>query len=282
MHELIFFSMLLLVFIRLLGIIVSVNFYYESKTNTYIYLTIGWCFWVIAGIVTLLSAIVINQTQEKLFLLMNYIFGPLAIFFITSGLCSYYINISSNKIRVFSVVLIILPLTIYLSLGIILVAFYARIFQFLGIIFMILIPILKYNTFKKKIGKSIRWYYLMCFSIALYIPIAVFSMITSISSGLFQSENITIIVGAYLSIIIMTILLIAFIIHLEYTISNKQQYQLKDKYSHELGNIMQVIYSASDIVKRITKLENDEEEKLNLIERKCKEASKLINEIRNI
>ena len=107
-------------------------------------------------------------------------------------------------------------------------------------------------------------------------------MITSLFSGSFQSEDITIIVGAYSSIIIMTILFIAFIIHLEYTISNKQQNQLKDKYSHNLGNIMQVIYSSADLFKRIVKLENSDQDKLDLIEMKCKEASKLINEIRNL
>jgi len=282
MHELIFFSMFLLILIRLLGVIVSVNFYYESKSNTYIYFAIGWCLWIIAGIVALLSAITNNQTQEKFFLLINYLLGPIAIFFIGSGLSSCYIKISSNKIKAASVVLITFPLIINFSLGIVPVALYARIFQFFGIILMFLLPILKYNTFKKKIGKSIRWYYLTCFSIFVYIPLAILSMITSIYSGSFQSQDITIIVGAYSSIIIMTILLIAFIIHLEYTISNEQQNQLKDKYSHNLGNIMQVIYSSADLFKRIVKVENIDKDKLDLIERKCKEASKLINEIRNL
>lgn len=282
MHELIFFSMFLLILIRLLGVIVSVNSYYESKSNTYIYFAIGWCLWIIAGIVALLSAITNNQTQENFFLLINYLLGPIAIFFIGSGLTSYYIKISSNKIKLASVVLITFPLIISFSLGIVPVALYARIFQFFGIILIFLLPFLKYNTFKKRIGKSIRWYYMTCFSILFYIPLAILSMITSMYSGSFQSQDITIIVGAYSSIIIMTILLIAFIIHLEYTISNEQQNQLKDKYSHNLGNIMQVIYSSVDLFKRIVKLENIDKGKLDLIERKCKEASKLINEIRNL
>ncbi|MFX0142391.1 MAG: hypothetical protein ACFFDN_52610 [Candidatus Hodarchaeota archaeon] len=280
MHELIFFSMFLLVLIRIIGVIVSVNFYYESKSNTYIYHTIAWCFWVIAGIAALISAITINQTQEDFFLLVNYILGPIAIFFVGSGLSSYYIEISSNKIKIISVILITLPLIFNFSLGIVPVALYARIFQFFGIIVMFLLPFLKYKTFKKRIGKSIRWYYLTCSSILLYIPLAILSMISSIGS--FQSQDIAIISGAYSSIIIMTILLIAFIIHLEYTTSNKQQYQLKDKYSHDLGNILQVIYSSADLFKRIVKVENIDKDKLDLIERKCKEASKLINEIRNI
>jgi len=282
MHELIFFSMFLLVLIRLVGVIVSVNFYYESKSNTYIYLTIGWSLWIIAGIIALLSAITVDQTLENFVLLMNYLTGPIAIFFIGSGLSSYYIKISSYKIKLFSVVLIIFPFVINFSLGIVLVALYARIFQFFGITIVFLLPFLKYTTFKERIGKSIKWYYLTCFSILLYIPLAIINMLTPIYSGSFQSENIIIIVGAYSSIIIMTILLIAFIIHLEYTITSEQGNQLKDKYSHNLGNILQVIYSSADLFKRIVKIDDNDKVKLELIEKKCNEAAKLIDEIRNL
>ena len=45
---------------------------------------------------------------------------------------------------------------------------------------------------------------------------------------------------------------------------------------------MQVIYSSADLFKRVVKIENKEKENLDLIERKCKEASKLIKEIRNL
>jgi len=282
MHELISFSMFLLVLIRSLGLIVSMNFYYESKSRTYIYFSIGWILWILAGIIALLSAITTINMVENVFLLMNYLLGPMSIFFLVSGLSSYYIDISHNKIKLISVVLLIFPLIIYFSVGITLVALYTRIFQFLGIILIFVLPFFKYNIFKKKIGKSIRWYYLICFSIVIYIPIAIFSMKNSLFTGLFQSQDITIIVSAYSSIFIMTILIIVFIIHLEYTITSEQENQLKDKYSHKLGNIMQVIYSSADLFKRISKSENIEKDKLDLIERKCKEASKIINEIRDL
>jgi hypothetical protein len=73
--------MFLLILIRLIGVIVSVNFYYESKSNAYIYFAFGWYLWILAGIVALLSAVINIQTQEDFFLLLNYILGPIAIFF---------------------------------------------------------------------------------------------------------------------------------------------------------------------------------------------------------
>jgi hypothetical protein len=272
--------MFLLVLIRSLGVIVSVNFYYESKSNTYIFFLIGWNFWIFAGIVALISANAPNQTLEDLFLLINYISGPFAIFFIGSGLSSYYIKISVNKAKMISGILIVFPLIINFTLGITPVALYARISQFFGIIIVFLLPFTMYKSFKEKIEKSIRWYYLTCFSILIYIPLALLSMLSSI--GPFQSENIPIIVAVYSSIIVMTILLVAFIIHVEYTISYKQQNQLKDKYSHSLGNIMQVINSSSDLISMSANLTELDRDNLKLIQSKCKESSKLISEIRDL
>ncbi|MFX0027606.1 MAG: hypothetical protein ACFE8B_00225 [Candidatus Hermodarchaeota archaeon] len=271
-----------MVLIRSLGIIVSMNFYYESKSNTYIFFTISWLFWVLAGIIALFSGITMDQKLEDFLLLINYILGPIAIFFIGSGLTSYYLKISFKKIQLTSIILIIFPLIIVFTLGLVPVALYNRIFQFFGIIIIFLLPFLNYDTFKKEIEKSIRWYYLTCFSILIYIPLALLSMFSSVFSGSFQSENITIITAAYSSIIIMTILIIVFIIHVEYTISYKQKNQLKDKYSHNLGNIMQVINSSSDLISMSANLTELDRVNLKLVQSKCKESAKLINEIREL
>ena len=72
------------------------------------------------------------------------------------------------------------------------------------------------------------------------------------------------------------------LVHIEYVISSRQKVELKDIYSHDIGNILQVIYSSSDIIEKITTIDSEEEEKLTLIKTKCKEASKIINEIRNL
>ena len=100
--------------------------------------------------------------------------------------------------------------------------------------------------------------------------------------GLYNTNNIPFIILNYTIGIFTHFLFVVFFIHFEYTISNEQQNQLKDKYSHNLGNIMQVIYSSAELFKRHFKLENSDKDKLDLIETKCKEAAKLINEIRNI
>ena len=140
----------------------------------------------------------------------------------------------------------------------------------------------KLKKFKDFIGKSIRWYFITCGIIIGFLPISFFIFIQGEGYGLYNTDKILLIILNYSIGIVTHILLIVFLIHLEYNISIERQNQLKDKYSHNLGNIMQVIYSSADLFKRIAKIENDDEDKLNLIETKCKEAANLINEIRKI
>lgn len=46
---------------------------------------------------------------------------------------------------------------------------------------------------------------------------------------------------------------------------------MKDNYSHNLGNIMQVINSSSDLYNLTSKLGEKEKQNLDLIQKKCKE-----------
>lgn len=71
------------------------------------------------------------------------------------------------------------------------------------------------------------------------------------------------------------------IIHLEHNIANQEKFQLKDTYSHNLGNIIQVIFSAS-LLSEMDKTAEGESEKLQLIQKKCNEASEIIKEIRKL
>jgi hypothetical protein len=150
------------------------------------------------------------------------------------------------------------------------------------ILITFILPLFKIKQFKEFIGKSIRWYYITVGVLISFLPISFFILIQGYGYGLYFTDDIPFIILNYSIGILTHFLLIVFLIHLEYTISIEQQNQLKDKYSHNLGNIMQVIYSSADLYKRIVKIENIEKDKLDLIEKKCKEASKLIKEIRNL
>lgn len=283
MNVLIVFGILILTFVRLIGIIVSVDFYYDLKSNTYIYLTFAWSLWFFSGIFALLYQLESNRLLQEIFLFMNYLFGPLSLLFLLAGLSSYYLKISPNKILYVSIILIITPFIVYITLGLIFVSIYSRIIIFFIFLILFLLPNFKFKKFKEKIGRSIRWYYVTFVSIAIYIPIQIFLFIGSNFYGIYTSENVKIIIIGYVSIILTTILIIAYTIHLEYNITYEQKKELKDKYSHDLGNILQAIEFSHFLSISDNNL-NDEDlkETHDIIKKKFKEASETLKKIRKL
>ncbi len=283
MNELVFFGIIILIVIRLIGVIVSVDFYYDSKSKTYIYFGIGWSLWSISLTFLLLSDATSNSTLGDLFILMNYIIGPIAMLFILTGLSSYYLKIYPLKIEAFLIFLIVIPLIFFFVIGLNFVYIFSRVFTISSYLIFYLLPIIKLKSFKEKIGKSIRWYYLSCFSIIYYIPMSILLSINGESYGLYQNEDPNTIILAYTPIILTTILLIAFMIHLEYNISYEQKKDLKDIYSHNLGNILQAIESAHFLTSSSNNVDKENLlEAENIIKKKFKEASDTLNEIRKL
>ena len=72
-------------------------------------------------------------------------------------------------------------------------------------------------------------------------------------------------------------LMIIFFIHLEHNISIKKSAILKDHYSHDLGNIIQIIIGEVEVIS----MDNDSED-LQVINQKCVEAAEHIRNIRKL
>ena len=86
----------------------------------------------------------------------------------------------------------------------------------------------------------------------------------------------------YIPSIGASILLIVLLVHLEYTTSARHQFDLKDKYSHNLGNILQVVTSASDLTELNYDQGKDIKPNLELIKEKTEKAGELIKQIRDL
>ena len=81
----------------------------------------------------------------------------------------------------------------------------------------------------------------------------------------------------------LSILLIVLLIHLEYNIAGKNKHVLKDKYSHDLGNILQAIHTSIDIFQTNNELTKEESSELSqLLKNKLNDAKTLIKEIRKL
>ncbi|MCK4480871.1 MAG: hypothetical protein KAV01_10110 [Candidatus Lokiarchaeota archaeon] len=282
MNELVLFSLILLIFTRLIGLGTSLNFFYDLRKKFLLYFIFGWLLSIIANIIPLILDFIEDTFFSEFILVLNALIASLGMIFLIAGLFSYFVQIKFFSFILGCIIITCLAILFFFFLDYNISVAFSVIIMNLSIIVAFSFPLFKLKKFKEFVGKSIRWYYITCGTVFGYLPISIFIYTQGYGYGLYNTDDVLFIILNYTIGIVTHILLIVLLIHLEYNISNERKNQLKDKYSHNLGNIMQVIYSSSDIIKRIIKPDVNEEEKLELIEKKCKEAAKLINEIRNI
>ncbi|NHJ21052.1 MAG: hypothetical protein EAX91_08925 [Candidatus Lokiarchaeota archaeon] len=282
MHIVALFGIVLLIILRIVGLLVSIEFKLEFKGNKYLILIIGWSFWIIAGITALSVGFIEIPFFNDLVLLMNGISSTLAMLFILIGLHSYFRKIKVKSLIALSTIFTMIPLIAFflgfypISLNI------SFIFLFFVILFYTFLPFGRLEVFRTKLTfKSLFWYLILVIAISMMVISYVISVFQGYSYGFYSNDfSIAMFINYFLGNI-STLVILVYYIHLEYDISKIQKYELRDRYSHDLGNIIQVIYSATDLTKDSDDLNKDNSENLELIQKKCEEAAKLIKDIKD-
>lgn len=282
MDNLILLCLILLIFVRIIGLGVSIDFLHDTKDSKFIYLTLSWVFWIFATIFPLFLNFVKTTGLKEFFLVLNVIFAVIGTAFYIWGFLKYYLSVPFKFMALVLVISITVPLLLYFSINYTTsVQFAALLLNFLLIAAYVIPPLMK-RKFIEFMGKSIRWFFATILLFVIYFPLSAIAFLSGYSYGLYNAENVFFIIIYYVPIISTTVLLIITLVHLEYTLSLRQNFELKDKFSHDLGNIMQVINSSADLLKIRANLNEEEKSNLELIDAKCQEASKLIKEIRKI
>jgi hypothetical protein len=283
LHVLVLFGILTLISLRIIGLIISIEFLQDLKELKFKISIIGWSVWIIAGISALFIGIFEKQMPAEVFLLINNISTSIAILYVLMGLYSYFKAISRKIIAIFSILSILIPLIAFF------LRMYSDVFNFSSGILFILVFIYsflllrKIKVFKKDLSiKLFYWYLIFIFTIYAFIIFYVISLLQGYSFGFYSDDfSIPMFINYFLGIISNIVILI-YTIHLEYDISKIQKYNLRDKYSHDLGNIIQVISSAAILTNVDEDLNNQKTENLEIIQKKCEEAAKLIKDIKKI
>lgn len=282
MNDLVLLCLILFICVRVIGLAVSIDYFHDTKDNRFIYLMLGWTLWIIAALFPIFSNIFQNDMLLEFHLFLNALFGLIGGIFYTWGFYSYFVSIQFKKLVVLLIISILLPFSLYILIN------FRTAIQVSTVLLNILIfaayifPRLLIKDFKSYLGKSNIWYYITLLSLVLYIPISVMTSLLGHNYGLYETENSLIIMLYYAPTISSSILFIILLVHLEYTTSTRQKNDLKDKFSHNLGNIIQVINSASDLIDMSANLKEQEKKNLSLVQAKCKESAKLIKEIRDL
>jgi hypothetical protein len=282
MNVLIIFTLILLAIIRSLGFWFSLDFYFKTKDFKFKVGFIGWILWSIASLLPLLT---IFSVIYELVLFYNLLFGILAILFLGYNLTSYFIDYEGRgkAIIVLTILLLIISHLIFIIFGAELTTSILSLFFTLLWLLIIISPILKWKSFLKLVDK-ITWYmFFILIACGIgYIPLGIFEIINGYGYGLYNVNDILVIGLHYGYLLVITMVFVLITVHIEYRITETEKRVLKDKYSHNLGNVFQAINTSLELLK-LNNLKDAEQEEVNLmLWSKLQEAADLLKNIREL
>ncbi|MHA1912236.1 MAG: hypothetical protein ACTSYA_11120, partial [Candidatus Kariarchaeaceae archaeon] len=220
------------------------------------------------GISPLINILSNNDSENWLYSFYGY-FAALGSLIITLAGIKYFTKVTTKNIVISLIMVTLIPLIVCLinsSPG--LVSFTGVIMQFIFLIMALVIALKNHSLFKELAGNSFYW----------FVGIISISFVNAAGYIFFYSDDT--IDYSYLLTNGITILIIIFFIHLEHNISIRKSAILKDRYSHDLGNIIQIILGATEIMS--IPEETQSEEELLIIKEKCIEAAEHIKNIRKL
>ncbi|MFX1534471.1 MAG: hypothetical protein ACFFDI_09650 [Promethearchaeota archaeon] len=288
LQSLVFYSLIILTFIRLIGLGISVNIYLTLRKKRSFYLISGWACWVLAGILPIFAYNTSNQFFHELLLTFNATFMLEGFVLIILGILSYYRTVPTKISFIIIIGLFILPPSLAI-LGLYEVSINLIAVPLLYIAFFVTVigAWIEKPKMKKTFGREIKWYYITAIYGGLVIIGLIYLSVTSnsnVSYGLYESTNELAIMINYLLGIGVTILAAINMFALEYGIITNQKFALKDNYSHDLGNMIQVVMGCVYVIRHFQTISNESEviNMLDKIEDISLKAGKLIGEVRKL
>ena len=282
MNVLVVFCLIILFIIRILGFWLSLDFYLKTKNFKFKVGFIGWVLWSIAS---LLPVLTIFSAIYELLLFYNLLFGILAILFLGYNLTSYFIDYEGrgNIIVIITILIIIICHFLLIFFGIDLTI--SILAPFLNVLWLLIIitPVLKWRSFHKLVDKTVWYMFFTLIGAGIgYLPLGIIEVLNGYDYGLYKVNDVLIIGLHYGYFLLITIIFILIIIHIEYKITENEKGDLKDKYSHNLGNALQAINTSLELLKFPNLQDTDQEEVSRTLWSKLQEAADLIKDIREL
>ncbi len=282
MNDLVLLSLIVFIFVRVIGLGISIDFLYGTKAEKFKFLALGWLFWILGGLPPIFLNLVENIYLKEFFLVLNVFLTTLGVFILLWGFLKYFMTVSFKKMASLIIIFIIVTVLIFLITDYSVTITFCALFINLILISFFVIPPIKKKSFKKFMGRSIIWYYALILMLSLFFPVSIIINFQGYGYGLYNADEPVLIMLNYVPTIVASIVLIILLVHLEYTTSSRKQLELKDNYSHDLGNILQVISSAFELIEMKGRSESETSELGELLKDKLNEAAKQIRAIREL
>ncbi len=279
MNVLIVFSLILLTFIRIIGLGVSIDLFLSTRHPRFRLYIVGWFLWVISVILPFTSDNTRDQLTSESLLIFNNILILIGLLLIIYAIISYFQQISNVIVVGSSLFIILTMILLFFLFGLDFAINFTLIIYFLLFITVITSSWREWRNMRNFLGDSLKWFYGSIGFGFIYLINVILITLKGYSFGLYLANDLPSIIIYYFFGIGITILIAILTIHLEHSLSYYHKFQLKDRYSHDLGNIMQIILNT---VETQTFSTNEEPVNVQLIKKKCTEAGNLIKEIREL
>jgi hypothetical protein len=282
MNDLVLLSLIIFIFVRFIGLVISIDFLNGTKAEKFKFLTLGWFFWILGALSPIFSNLVEIIYFKEFLLVLNAFLATLGTFFYFWGFLKYFMTVSFKKMVSLIIIFIISTVLLFLITDYSVTITFCVVFINLLLISTFVIPPIKKKKFKKYMGRSIIWYYASVLTLSLFFPVSIIINLQGYGFGLYNADDAVLIMFNYIPTIMSSICLIILLVHVEYTTSSRKQLELKDNYSHDLGNILQVISSAFELIEMKGRSESETSELGELLKDKLNEAAKQIRDIREL
>jgi hypothetical protein len=282
LNSLVNFSLIVFSVLNVIGIFISYDIFAKSKDSKQLLILIGWIFWLISSLFPLLLNVetIFELNQVIVYISTNFL--AIGTFLIFASFTLYFFDYNKQFIIVSILIILLVGSFIFVAIeGEISITFLSFI-RSLGIIGILGIFIIYRQRIKFVLSQSYRSIVFLALIIISNIFIGFFLQINGAEFPFyFETNDILIILGAMGSINVIVTLIILFI-YIEHGFSLLQNKELKDNYSHDIGNILQIILAAGNLIDPENKMDSKNKEKIDMIIKKVEEAGELIKNIRKL
>ena len=113
MEFIVIFAIIILIFLRTIGLGVSIEFFLITRKSQFKFLIFGWILLIITGFLPLLSEGTGDIFLSEMYLLLNGLLASLGALFITVGIVAYFQPIPVKLAYIFSSLTVLIPILIF-------------------------------------------------------------------------------------------------------------------------------------------------------------------------
>jgi len=212
--EIIVFALVCITLVRLVGVIISFDFFIRLRERIFLWIGSGWLIYALCPFFGLLANLYSKPAWDFLYLSLALI----GMLILTSGAIWIFRKIPLNWVALGALVLFILMLGLYIAGLRNLVVLLVPLLQFLFLITVTIISIYRRKAFIQVGGNSIYWLISIFFVGALQAGLYIFIPMNQLP------------VMIYAITVLMSVLIIIFFVHLEHNISLHRQHESETRY----------------------------------------------------